>query len=86
MVKIRHLSEIHQGIAFTEFDFYQRYAEKFKTSELGRIRSVLPLRQMAISFNMMGRASDAQNGETRPKALLHSGTFSLSQMSRAKFT
>ena len=27
MAKIRHLSEIQQEIVFTEFDFYQRYAE-----------------------------------------------------------
>ena len=52
MAKIRHLSEIQQEIAFTEFDFYQRYAETFKTSELGRIKSHLPLREMAISFNV----------------------------------
>lgn len=51
--KIRQLSEIQQEIAFTEFDFYQRYAETFKTSELGRIKSLLPLGQMAISFNLM---------------------------------
>ena len=53
MANIRHLSEIQQEIAFTEFDFYQRYAETFKTSELGRIKSLLPLGQMAISFNLM---------------------------------
>ena len=53
MAKIRHLSEIQQEIAFTEFDFYQRYAETFKTSELGRIKSLLPLGQMVISFNLM---------------------------------
>ena len=77
MAKIRHLSEIQQEIAFTEFDFYQRYAEtflkvrflakpkrasslwsygltkSFKTSELGRIKSLLPLREMAISFNLV---------------------------------
>lgn len=53
MAKIRHLSEIQQEIAFTEFDFYQRYAKTFKTSELGRIKSLLPLREMAISFNLM---------------------------------
>lgn len=53
MAKIRHLSEIQQEIAFTEFDFYQRYAETFKTSELGRIKSLLPLREMAISFNLV---------------------------------
>ena len=53
MAKIRNLSEIQQEIAFTEFDFYQRYAETFKTSELGRIKSLLPLREMAISFNLV---------------------------------
>ena len=53
MAKIRLLSEIQQEIAFTEFDFYQRYAETFKTSELGRIKSHLPLREMAISFNLV---------------------------------
>ena len=60
MAKIRHLSEIQQEIAFTEFDFYQRYAETFKTSELGRIKSLLPLREMAISFGLV---------EEKPKSL-----------------
>ena len=50
MAKVRNLSDIQQEIAFTEFDFYQRYEESFKTSELGRIKSLLPLREMAISF------------------------------------
>ena len=63
MAKIRNLFEIQQEIAFTEFDFYQRYAETFKSSELGRIKSLLPLRQMAISFGLLARrASDAQEG------------------------
>ena len=53
MAKMRNLSEIQQELAFTEFDFYQRYAETFKTSELGHIKSLLPLRQMAISFNLI---------------------------------
>ena len=53
MAKIRNLSEIQQEIAFTEFGFYQRYAETFKTSELGRIKSLLPLREMAISFHLI---------------------------------
>ena len=53
MAKIRNLFEIQQEIAFTEFDFYQRYAETFKSSELGRIKSLLPLRQMAISFGLL---------------------------------
>ena len=40
-------------IAFTEFDFYQLYVATFKSSELGRIKSLLPLREMAISFGLI---------------------------------
>ena len=53
MAKIQKLSDIQQEFAFTEFDFYQRYAESFKTSELGRIKSLLPFRKMAISFGLI---------------------------------
>ena len=60
MAKVQNLSDIQQEIAFTEFDFYQRYAEIFKTSELGRIKSLLPLREMAMSFGLV---------EERPKSL-----------------
>lgn len=52
MSKVRNLSDIQQGIAFTEFDFYQRHVETFKTSGLGRIKSLLPFREMAISFGL----------------------------------
>ena len=60
MAKVRNLSDNQQEIAFTEFDFYQQYVETFKTSELGRIKSLLPLREMAISFGLM---------EEKPKSL-----------------
>ena len=53
MAKVRNLSDIQQEIAFTEFDFYQQYVETFKTSELGRIQSLLPLREMAILFGLI---------------------------------
>ena len=55
MAKVRKLSDIEQEFAFTftEFDFYQRYADSFKISELGRIKSLLPLREMAVSFGLI---------------------------------
>lgn len=53
MAKIQNLSDIQQEIAFTEFDFYQRYVESFKSSELGRIKLLLPLREMALSFGLI---------------------------------
>ena len=40
--------------------YLPRYVETFKTSELGRIKSLLPLRVMAISFGLI---------EERPKSL-----------------
>lgn len=60
MAKVRNLSDNQQEIAFTEFDFYQQYVETFKTSELGRIKSLLPLCEMAISFGLI---------EVNPKSL-----------------
>ena len=53
MAKVRKLSDIEQEFAFTEYDFYQRYADSFKISELGRIKSLLPLREMAVSFGLI---------------------------------
>ena len=53
MTKVRNLSDTQQQIAFTEHDFYHRYVETFKTSKLGRIKSHLPLREMAISFEVI---------------------------------
>lgn len=53
MAKVRKLSDIQQEFAFTEFDFYQRYSDSFKISELGRIKSLLPLREMAVSFGLI---------------------------------
>ena len=53
MAKIRNLSDTQQQIAFTEYDFYQRYVETFKSSELGRVRSLLPLRELAVSLGLV---------------------------------
>ena len=60
MAKIRKISDIQQEIAFTDFDFYQRNVDSFKTSVLGRIKSLLPLWAMSISFRLI---------EERPKSI-----------------
>lgn len=54
MVKVRNLSGIQQEISFTELDFCQRYEESFKTSEFGRIKSLLLLLEMSVSFALIG--------------------------------
>lgn len=53
MAKVRNLSDIQQEISFTELDFCQRYEESFKTSELGRIKSLFLLLEMSVSFALM---------------------------------
>ncbi len=53
MAKVQQISEITPSFAFTEFDFYKDYEESFKRSEIGRIYSILPLREMAIRFGLI---------------------------------
>ena len=68
MAKIQNLSDIQQEFAFTEFGFYQRYVESFKSSDLGRIKLLLPLREMALSFGLIA----ANSKRLRPKRGRHS--------------
>ena len=52
MAKIQIFSDIQPEIAFTEYDFYKNYEDSFKRTELGRIKTLLPLREMANSFGL----------------------------------
>lgn len=46
-MKLQNVSEITATIPFTEFDFLQKYRDRFKFRELGRIHEQLPLKEMA---------------------------------------
>ena len=46
-MKLQQISDISPTIAFTEFDILQKYRESFSISELGRIRSLLPIKELA---------------------------------------
>lgn len=46
-MKLRKISEITATLPFTEFDFMQKYRESFKSSELGRIYELLPLKEIS---------------------------------------
>ena len=52
MTKILNSSDIQPEIAFTEYDFYKKHEGSIKHTELGRIKTLLPLREMAISFGL----------------------------------
>ena len=52
MSKIQNFAEITPNIPFTEFNFYDLYRSTFEKSELGRIKKLLPLREMAENFGL----------------------------------
>jgi hypothetical protein len=52
MRKIRRISELEPTIGFTEFDIYNDYRQSFLSSELGRLKELLPLRSMAKALGL----------------------------------
>jgi len=52
MSKVRNFAEIAPNIGFSEFDFYDLYRSTFEKSELGRMKRLLPLHEMAESFGL----------------------------------
>lgn len=47
---------------FTEFDFYESYRQTFEKTELGRMRKLLPLRQMAETFGLVNKSLQPKRG------------------------
>ncbi len=56
MSKVRNFSETAPNIAFPEFNFYELYYSTFEKSELGRIKKLLPLREMAENFGLVRKS------------------------------
>ena len=62
MSKVRNFAEIAPGIGFSEFDFYDLYRSTFEKSELGRMKKLLPLREMAESFGLVSKGMRPKQG------------------------
>ena len=45
-VYLQNISELQPTLPFTEYDFYKKYQATFKSSLLGKIYELLPLRCM----------------------------------------
>ena len=60
--KVRNFSEIAPNIAFPEFNFYELYYSTFEKSELGRIKNLLPLREMAENFGLVRKSMSPNLG------------------------
>ena len=56
MSKLRNFSEIAPNIAFPEFNFYELYYSTFEKSELGSIKKLLPLYEMAENFGLVRKS------------------------------
>lgn len=52
MSKVQNFAGIAPNLPFTEYNFYEFYRETFEKSELGRIKRLLPLHEMAESFGL----------------------------------
>lgn len=62
MSKVRNFSEIAPNIAFPEFNFYELYYSTFEKSELGRIKKLLPLHEMAENFGLVRKSIQPKLG------------------------
>lgn len=56
MSKVRNFSEMAPNIPFSEYDFYALYRSTFEKSGLGRIKRLLPLREMAENFGLVRKS------------------------------
>ena len=54
--KIRNFVEITPNLPFSEFNFYELYRETFEKSELGRMKKLLPLHEMAESLGLVSKS------------------------------
>ena len=62
MSKVRKVAEITANIPFTEFNFYDLYRSTFEKSELGRMKKLLPLHEMAENFGLVSKSMKPKLG------------------------
>lgn len=62
MAKVQNLAGISPSIPFTEFNFYEVFNQSFENSELGRIKRLLPLHEMAEAYGLTTDTTKARRG------------------------
>ena len=62
MAKVQHISGITKRIPFEGYDFYDLFRITFENSDLGRMKRILPLREMAKSFGLVGKYPERHRG------------------------
>ena len=62
MTKVRKFVEITPNLPFTEYNFYEEFRESFEKTELGRMKKILPLHEMARSFGLVSGSMMPKRG------------------------
>ena len=62
MSNITNFAEKAPNLPFTEYDFYELYRETFEQSELGRIKRLLPLHELAASCGLVSGCLQLKRG------------------------
>ena len=62
MTKVRNFAEIAPNLPFSEFNLYELYRETFEHSELGRMKKLLPLHEMAESLGPVNKSMMPKRG------------------------
>ena len=77
MAKVQQISDMTKQIPFTEYDFYQIYEKSFEKSELGRIKSLIPLTEMAMRMGLKQTNPSARKRRGRKSYFSPEGKIAL---------
>ena len=58
----RTISGITKRLPFEDLDFYVLFRVTFENSELGRMKLLLPLHEMAVNFGLVGNRHERKRG------------------------
>ena len=62
MAKVQHISGISKRLPFEGLDFYDLFRITFESSELGRMKRLLPLHEMAVNFGLVSNRPVRKRG------------------------
>ena len=62
MAKVQHISGITKRLPFADLDFYDLFRITFENSELGRMKRLLPLHEMAVNFGLVNNRHEHKRG------------------------
>ena len=77
MAKVQHISGISKRIPFEGVGFYDLFRVTFENSELGRMKRLLPLHEMAVNFGLVS------NHDVNPREYLNDIISRMPYMGRA---